>query len=103
MSRRSANSDVFHAVSDPTRRAILDQLAAGDRSVGDLAAGFDVTLSAVSQHMRVLREAGLVDVRKRGRERIYRLAAEPIQDVHAWSARYQAFWTRRIGSLALTL
>jgi DNA-binding transcriptional ArsR family regulator len=94
---------VFLAVSDPTRRAILDVLSGGDRAVGEIAGRFDVTLSAVSQHMRVLREAGLVEVRKEGRNRVYRLAAEPIRDVHDWSARYAAFWGERMGALASTL
>src|SRR5689334_13783595 len=103
MSRRSARSDVFLAVSDPTRRAMLDMLADRDRAVGELAERFDVTLSAVSQHLRVLREAGLVESRKEGRQRVYRLAAEPLKDVHAWSKRYEEFWTDRIGALARTL
>lgn len=103
MSRRATESDVFLAVSDPTRRAILDVLAGGDQSVGEIATRFDVTLSAVSQHMRVLREAGLVEVRKQGRNRVYRLAPEPIRDVHDWSARYAVFWGEKMGALARTL
>jgi DNA-binding transcriptional ArsR family regulator len=103
MSRRAAESDVFMAVADPTRRAILDTLACGERSVGEIAGGFDVTLSAVSQHMKVLRDAGLVEARKEGRSRVYRLAPLPLRDVHDWSARYAGFWNEKLGALARTL
>jgi DNA-binding transcriptional ArsR family regulator len=103
MSLRASETEVFMAVSDPTRRAILDLLSRSDRSVGELAAQFDVTMSAVSQHMRVLREAGLVEVRKQGRHRVYRIAPDPIRHVHDWSAKYSAFWKDRVDALSGTL
>ena len=80
MARALANQDVFLAVSDPTRRAILDLLAAasgvGEIAVAELARPFQVSLPAISQHLRVLRDAGLVSVRKAGRKRLYRLDAD---------------------------
>jgi DNA-binding transcriptional ArsR family regulator len=100
MSRRQANSDVYQAVADPTRRAILEILREDPLTVGALASHFDVTMSAVSQHMRILREAELVEVKKQGRERVYRLAAEPLRDIHAWTAKYQAFWGAKIDALS---
>jgi len=100
MSRRQASSDVFQAVADPTRRAILEILREQAFTVGALASQFDVTLSAVSQHMRILREADLVDVRKQGRERVYSLAAAPLRDIHAWTSRYETFWGAKIDALS---
>ena len=100
MSRPPANADVFLAIADPTRRAILDSLRAGEQPVGALAGEFSVTLSAVSQQLRILREVGLVDFRKEGRERVYRLTPEPLQDVFAWAAHYQEFWGDRLDALA---
>ena len=100
MSRHPATSDVFQAIADPTRRALLDALREGEKPVMELAAQFDVTLSAVSQHIRVLREAGLVDVRKAGRERYYALNAAPLQEVSEWVTQHEAFWREKLESLA---
>ncbi len=90
---------VFRAVADPTRRAILDLLAAGERAVNDLLKSFKMTQPAVSQHLRVLREAGLVSERREGRHRIYKLEAEPIRAVHDWAGHYERFWTRKLTAL----
>ena|ERR1051326_3350078 len=100
MSRHQATSDVFLAIADPTRRALLDALREGEKPVMELAAQFEVTLSAVSQHIRVLREAGLVDVRKAGRERYYTLNAAPLQSVADWVAQHEAFWQEKLAALA---
>ena len=99
MSRHPATNDVFAAIADPTRRAILLRLGAGEQPVTALAEQFEVTLSAISQHIRVLREVGLVDVRKEGRERIYRLNAAPLQTVFAWVRFYEPFWNDRLNAL----
>lgn len=99
MSRHPASNDVFTAIADPTRRAILMRLGAGEQPVTALAEQFEVTLSAISQHIRVLREVGLVDVRKEGRERIYRLNAAPLQAVAAWVDFYEPFWNDRLDAL----
>jgi DNA-binding transcriptional ArsR family regulator len=100
MSRHQATSDVFQAIADPTRRALLDALREGEKPVLELASQFDVTLSAVSQHIRVLREAGLVAVRKSGRERYYQLNAAPLQAVAAWVTHHEAFWRKKLDALA---
>ncbi len=78
-------ADVYKAIADPTRRAMLDLLAERERPVEELVARFDVTFSAVSQHLSVLHEAGLVARRADGRRRLYRTVAAPLQAVHAWS------------------
>jgi DNA-binding transcriptional ArsR family regulator len=100
MSRHLATSDVFLAIADPTRRALLDALREGEKPVMALASQFDVTLSAVSQHIRILREAGLVAVRKSGRERYYELNAAPLQAVADWVSHHEDFWRGKLDALA---
>lgn len=95
----TASLDVFQAIADPTRRAILERLRRAEQPVSRLAAGFPVTLSAVSQHMRVLRNAGLVSVRRAGRERVYRLNPEPLRAVFAWAEQYEEFWQVKLDAL----
>lgn len=77
-------------LGDPTRRAILERLAAGPRAVGDLAADFPVSRPAVSQHLKVLKEAGLVVDNAEGRRRLYQVDLEGVRDVRAW---FDRFWT----------
>src|ERR687887_2067683 len=79
-----ADADVFAALAHPVRRALLDQLAGGGRSVKDLAAPFGTTRQAISQHLRILLAAGLVVERRQGRERIYELRAQPLAEVEQW-------------------
>ena len=81
--------DVFRAVADPTRRAILDRLRSAQLSVNDLAGPFDMTQPAVSQHLRVLLDAGLVEAEQIGRQRLYKLNAQPLREVFQWSALYR--------------
>ncbi len=99
MSRRSAASTVFQAIADPTRREILDLLGTGEQPVTELARRFEVTLSAISQHMRVLRDVGLVTVRRAGRERLYQLNAEALREVADWVSHYERFWRGRLDAL----
>ncbi len=99
MSRRAASADAFAAIADPTRRRLLDSLAVGERTVLSLAAPFHITLSAVSQHLRLLREAGLVRVRKSGRERYYRLDPRPLRQVADWVEHYDRFWHQKLDAL----
>ena len=99
MSRARASADVFHAVADPTRRAILDRLRAGGVAVAELASGFDMTRPAVSKHLRVLREADLVREERDGRQRVYRLNPEPLRDVSQWVESYRRFWPANLMSL----
>lgn len=91
--------DVFRAISDPTRRQILDLLASGERAVRDLVARFSISQPAVSQHLRVLRHAGLVTERKEGRLRIYAIEAGPLRAIYDWSAHYQRFWGEHLDQL----
>ena len=84
--------DVFHAVADPTRRAILDRLHREDVAAGDIASAFPVSRPAISKHLRVLRQAGLIYEAKVGRRRIYRLQPERLREVDRWLAEYRHFW-----------
>ena len=95
--------DVFRAVSDPTRRQMLELLGAGERSAAELAAPFDMTQPAVSQHLRVLRDAGLVDVRKEGRHRIYSLDPAPLRELFDWARYFEGFWKNRLSALGSRL
>ena len=90
------STEVFRAISDPTRRAILDRLRDESRTVGTLALGFDVSRPAISQHLKVLRDAGLVRERKEGRNRIYALRPLPLRAVDAWLEDYRRFWERSL-------
>jgi len=99
MSRARASVDVFHAVADPTRRAILDRLRGGGVAVAELAAGFDMTRPAVSKHLRVLRDARLVREEREGRQRVYRLTPGPLRDVSQWIESYRSFWAANLLSL----
>ena len=91
--------DVFRAISDPTRRAMIEQLREGALSASDLAGPYQISRPAVSQHLRVLLEAGLVDVQRSGRQRVYALTAEPLRDVFDWVAHYAEFWPERLTQL----
>jgi len=91
--------DVFHAVGEPNRRKLLDLLTDGERPVQDLASHFDISFQAVSQHLHVLANAGLVRHRKVGRFRYYRADPRPLRKVGDWLDRYTAFWEGRLERL----
>ena len=91
---------VFSALADPTRRALMARLAAGEASVSELAAPLPMSLPAVTKHLGVLERAGLVAGEKRGRVRHCRLLAEPLRDAGDWIARYAEFWSGRLEGLA---
>jgi DNA-binding transcriptional ArsR family regulator len=91
---------VFGALSDPTRRAIVARLATGETPLGELAAPFDMSLPAVSKHVRVLVAAGLVAQEKRGRTRYCRLEREPLLQAGGWIASYGDFWEGQLDALA---
>jgi DNA-binding transcriptional ArsR family regulator len=99
MARAAANLDVFHAVADGTRRRLLDLLAGGERAVMDLVAAFRISQPAISQHLRVLREAGLVHARRQGRQRLYSLNPRQLKVIADWVAYYQQFWDERFENL----
>jgi DNA-binding transcriptional ArsR family regulator len=95
-------ADPFHAIADPTRRAILDRLRKGEAAVAELAAGFAVSRPAVSKHLRVLRDARLVrEHRGTGdaRQRVYELSPAPLREVVAWAQDYQVFWQVTVSNL----
>lgn len=89
----------FAALSDPTRRAILERLGRGDASVSALAANFDMTLTGVKKHVRVLEDAGLVTTKKIGRVRHCRLGPRSLRDETAWMAKYQQMLVARLDRL----
>mgnify|MGYP001812015146 FL=1 len=91
--------DTFLALADPTRRHIIESLAAGELAFGDLADKFDMSRPAVSQHLKVLREAGIVTARADAQRRIYRLSDEGLDDVEAWLGKVRSFWTQRLDKL----
>ena len=90
----------FAALADPTRRAILARLSEGHATVGELAEPFDMSLPAVSKHLKVLQKAGLIERRRDGRNQICAVQAAPLQDADEWLARYRAFWEGSLDSLA---
>jgi DNA-binding transcriptional ArsR family regulator len=96
MPGRAACVDVFQAVSDPTRRAILDLLRHRERTVTELAKPFAMSQPAVSQHLKVLRDARLVQQRRDGRKRIYTVDARPLRVVYDWIAHYERFWLDKL-------
>ena len=89
--------DVFRAVADPTRRAILDRLRSAELSVNDLAGPFDMTQPAISQHLRILLDAGLVEAAQIGRQRLYKLNAQPLRQVFQWSGLYRHLFIDPVG------
>lgn len=94
---------IFSALSDSTRRAILARLSKGDLTVGELAEPFDMSLPAVSKHLRVLERAGLLVQEKDGRIRRCHLNPEPLQAASQWIAHYQMFWEEQFSHLAAFL
>ena len=94
-----ADADIFTAIAHPVRRQILDQLVAGDQSVTRLAEPFGMSRPAISQHLRVLRDVGLVTEQRHGRERQYRLHAERLYEVRAWMQKYERFWRSHLSAL----
>jgi DNA-binding transcriptional ArsR family regulator len=91
--------DVFAAISHPARRRMLDLLTETERSVSDIAGHFKMSRPAVSQHLRVLLDAGLVTEQRHGRERRYRLVPERLSPVRDWIAHYERFWDDRLQRL----
>jgi DNA-binding transcriptional ArsR family regulator len=99
MHRARASADVFRAIADPTRRALLDRLRTGGLPVRDLAADFRTSRPAISKHLRVLRQARLVRERRDGRLRRDELTPAPLADAFRWIEGYRAFWALNLQSL----
>ena len=92
-------SDIFAALADPTRRSILARLALGDLSVSELSEPFDMSMPAVSKHLRVLERAGLIARRKEAQWRRCRIDAAPLKEVATWAERYRQIWEQRLDRL----
>jgi DNA-binding transcriptional ArsR family regulator len=93
----------LEALADPTRRQIVELLAERDRDAGEIASHFQVSRPAVSRHLRVLREHGLVRSRGEAQRRIYSLDPGPLEEIDAWLARYRVFWANRLDALDVQL
>ena len=89
----------FEALAEPTRRRIVELLADGERSAGEIASQFSTSRPGISRHLRVLHEHGLVTTRKTGTRRLYALDPAPLEEVDEWLERYRGFWTNRLDAL----
>jgi DNA-binding transcriptional ArsR family regulator len=94
-----AEPDIFRALADPTRRAVFERLSAAEMTVSDLTRGFEVSQPAISQHLAVLKGAGMVAERREGRQAFYRAAPNALNALEAWVARYRTFWPERVEAL----
>lgn len=92
MARAATTSDAFNAIAEPRRRAILTYLAMRERQVGEIVEAVGLDQPSVSKHLGVLREVGLVHVRRNGRHRLYRTNAAAIRPLHEWAATFEPFW-----------
>ncbi len=95
--------DVFHAIADPTRREIIDLLAAQALPVNKVAEQFDISRPAVSKHIKILNECGLVVIRQEGRRRFCRADPSKLKEVLEWTAKYRKFWSGRLDALEAAL
>ena len=99
MARLATTADAFNAVAEPQRRRILELLAAGERSVNDIADALDLNQPQASKHLKVLKEVGLVGVRGAGKRRLYTLNAEKLRPVFDWVRPFERLWVERLGRL----
>jgi DNA-binding transcriptional ArsR family regulator len=99
VARPRASEDVYHAIAERNRRVLIDLMEPGPRAVGELVAASGMSYSATSQHLAILRRAGLVSSHSSGRRRLYQLHPAVLREVHDWSARYSAFWRSRLDAL----
>lgn len=96
MPRAATTSDVFNAIAEPRRRELLDLLSDGEWPVSDLVEIVDLDQPGVSKHLRVLREVGLVQVRREGRRRLYRADGTGLKAVHDWTKTYERYWAEHL-------
>ena len=99
VARAATTADAYNAVAEPRRRRLLELLRTGERPVNDLVADLQLAQPVVSKHLRVLREVGLVDVRDAGRQRLYRLNAEPLRPMQNWLRGFEQLWSERFDRL----
>jgi DNA-binding transcriptional ArsR family regulator len=95
----TAQTKIFQALADPSRRAIFESLMSGEAAVKDLTARFDISQPAISQHLAALKDAGLVDGRREGRNVYYRVEPRGMQPLIDWVNHYREFWMQRVGQL----
>ena len=96
MPRAATTSDTFNAIAEPRRRDILDYLAPRARPVGDIVVALGLAQPSVSKHLRVLRDVGLVEMRRDGRQMFYRTNAAGIRPVHEWTSRFERYWRNQL-------
>jgi DNA-binding transcriptional ArsR family regulator len=94
--RAATTSDGFNAIAEPRRRDILDYLASAERPVADIVIATGLAQPSVSKHLRVLLEVGLVEVRRDGRQSLYRTRAEAIRPLHEWTSRFERYWAGQL-------
>ena len=97
--KSAGSNDVFQALADPTRRAILGMLRQGSQPAGSIARDFPISRPAISKHLRILREASLVSEIKVGRNRLYELNAGPLRDIDDWLSHYRHMWQHQLRNL----
>jgi DNA-binding transcriptional ArsR family regulator len=103
MVRPKADADVFRAIADPTRRALLDHLSVRPATVTALTKRRGLSMSSISQHLKVLRESGLVAEEREGRRRRYHVVPHPLREVSRWMQRYERFWNEKLDALGRRL
>ncbi|WP_409305660.1 ArsR/SmtB family transcription factor [Peribacillus sp. SCS-155] len=91
--------DVFQAIADPTRREVLRLLAGKEMPISEITAHFPISRTAIAKHLQILSEADLVNGRKAGREKLYRLQPEPLQELKNWLSFYEQFWNNKLSML----
>lgn len=99
MARAATTSDAFNAVAEPRRREILNYLALQERPVGEIVAALELAQPSVSKHLRVLRDVGLVRVRREGRQMLYRTNADGIRPLHEWTGMFEKFWRHQLNQI----
>ena len=99
MARAATTSDAFNAVAEPCRREILNYLALQERAVGEIVATLGLEQPSVSKHLRVLRDVGLVHVRRDGRQKFYRTNAEAIRPLHEWTGQFERLWQNQLNRI----
>lgn len=99
MPRAATSSDVFNAVAEPQRRAILEFLAGDERAVGDIVDALELAQPSVSKHLRVLRDVGLVRARRDGRRVIYRTNATALRPLHEWAGMFERHWRNQLNRI----
>lgn len=97
--RPRQQNDIFHAIAHPARRTILCRLKRGEKPAGELVASFGVSFSAISQHLKILKEANLVTEKRAGRQRMYHLNSRPLREVWDWIEDFQELWATRLDAL----